>query len=666
MRDIVYEELQRLFRSYKHKVRRIDQFRPKANVRGRPKLRKADYTTGTDLWDVFADRMQERLLNALTVGAISIHSIMAARWPDKVLEIDSEAIARQLQSGIGTMVTRVSKTIKRQVGRQIVGWYNTPGASMQTIVKQLMPTFDLTRAELIARTEITRLDSLVTEQIAQKIEATEWWWMTLRDQLVCTRNLTGPDGKTYAGCRALHGKTFKVGQPMPPDGSHIGCRCKAILIAPVSGTSRSTEPIIDLSHLTKAEWNEEDHPRAEDGRFGDKAGGSSSVPKGQHQGVTADGLTMPEAFKVNAWPRDAERGKNNYRLGNAMCKTLSLEVEKEIGADIDLKAMRHAGEGNRKSLKIDVAGTLAKKTGVEFSMVATVIKTWATSSNESYNAMLMQKAIADKYGMEMNNFQKERIKVYTDWEEALKEAEKQDVKDKTKALFRSKITDYAKSVYSGALEYKKKHPISEWWQCVYEAAKNVEPVTNSKFIDSYSPGDAYSVGKDDFTYETIASIGHNEGKSPEEAVAETLNDINTAIDDYTYEPSHRLRNQFDAGMLDKVIEAMYTNTQDTFKQLGFSPDDEIEIYRGIGGTRGTYLAGETVEVHGNPAESWSLSPGVADGFGKVILMSKVKVRNILSTAMSGFGCMNEIEIVTLNGTKSTALVVQSNQKRSAK
>lgn len=274
MRDIVYEELQRLFRSYKHKVRRIDQFRPKANVRGRPKLRKADYTTGTDLWDVFADRMQERLLNALTVGAISIHSIMAARWPDTVLEIDSEAIARQLQSGIGTMVTRVSKAIKRQVGRKIVGWYNTPGASMQTIVKQLMPTFDLTRAELIARTEITRLDSLVTEQIAQKIEATEWWWMTLRDQLVCTRNLTGPDGKTYAGCRALHGKTFKVGQPMPPDGSHIGCRCKAILIAPVSGTSRSTEPIIDLSHLTKADFEEDKHPRDEDGKFTDKGSGA--------------------------------------------------------------------------------------------------------------------------------------------------------------------------------------------------------------------------------------------------------------------------------------------------------------------------------------------------------------------------------------------------------
>lgn len=265
----VQAELNRLWRDVQSKVRRINRLRPK--------MQKVDIMAGTDLWEMFSTRLQDRLMKELLAGAITIHQLLMASFTATPYELDTDLVAKALHDNLGLMIKGVTKAIKRKVGRKIVGWYNSPATPLQTILDQLKPLFGLDRAKLIARTIITRLDSLVKGRVASDLGITEWWWMSMRDSLVCKHKLTGPDGKEYAGCRALHGKHFQAGMPMPPDGSHPACRCSAILVTASAKPFIEGKPIVDTSHLDKVDFKEDEHPRDEGGKFTSGAGGGSKV-----------------------------------------------------------------------------------------------------------------------------------------------------------------------------------------------------------------------------------------------------------------------------------------------------------------------------------------------------------------------------------------------------
>jgi hypothetical protein len=218
-------------------------------------------------------------MEALLGGSISLYSLLTMRVAEQPLELDTDAIARELEYQVGERITQVTNTIKREVGRRIVAWYNSPGMPMQTIINQLRPAFGINRAALIATTEITDLHSRVQDRIMADVGLDEWWVNTKRDQLVCTRQIEGPDGQIYQGCRALHGKRFKRGQKMPP--FHCNCRCSSV-IAVIKPTTPTETPIIDTSHLVKADFVEGEHPRDKGGEFtskgGEGAGGKMEKP----------------------------------------------------------------------------------------------------------------------------------------------------------------------------------------------------------------------------------------------------------------------------------------------------------------------------------------------------------------------------------------------------
>ena len=70
------------------------------------------------------------------------------------------------------------------------------------------------------------------------------------------------------------------------------------------------------------------------------------------------------------------------------------------------------------------------------------------------------------------------------------------------------------------------------------------------------------------------------------------------------------------------------------------------------------LLNSLVEYHGNAVESWSLSSKIASWFGGARLAMKVPIKNIVSTAVSGFGCLSEGEIVVGGNLKATATLIQ--------
>jgi hypothetical protein len=92
------------------------------------------------------------------------------------------------------------------------------------------------------------------------------------------------------------------------------------------------------------------------------------------------------------------------------------------------------------------------------------------------------------------------------------------------------------------------------------------------------------------------------------------------------------------------LQAQYDNTQDQLKAAGI---ESITVYRGS--TIGDWSA---QEVSTRPMSSWSTSFGTAAAFGGegVIYRTEIPAAQIMSTAGTGFGCLNEFEIVALGGT----------------
>jgi len=105
----------------------------------------------------------------------------------------------------------------------------------------------------------------------------------------------------------------------------------------------------------------------------------------------------------------------------------------------------------------------------------------------------------------------------------------------------------------------------------------------------------------------------------------------------------------------QVLRAMYNNTQRELAEAGFKPNDTITMYRGMEQEdKFGFSKGDTVGYSGNAMESWSTdketaeffshAAGFYEDFGATMSM-KVRVKDILSTPRTGFGCLTEAEFV---------------------
>ena len=128
--------------------------------------------------------------------------------------------------------------------------------------------------------------------------------------------------------------------------------------------------------------------------------------------------------------------------------------------------------------------------------------------------------------------------------------------------------------------------------------------------------------------------------------------------------SHDLGSPFDYDRVKEraFVRTMYETTQKHLTEdLGFKPTDTIRLYRGIGpnavrNAAGTEVGGsdildEVVGYKGNSMESWAFERNNAEYFaaenmGAVVAMD-VPVSNIISTYMTGYGCLLETEVVIM-------------------
>lgn len=113
----------------------------------------------------------------------------------------------------------------------------------------------------------------------------------------------------------------------------------------------------------------------------------------------------------------------------------------------------------------------------------------------------------------------------------------------------------------------------------------------------------------------------------------------------------------------KYWKEVYNETQNFFKKAGYSPDDEITIYRGMTGKGNKGALTGKANYEGNAVESWSFDITTARGFsygslhGGIIMGAKVKVKDIISTCFTGPGCLNEMELIVLGSKPNQEVFV---------
>jgi hypothetical protein len=423
--------------------------------------------------------------------------------------------------------------------------------------------------------------------------------------------------------------------------------------------------------LRKAEFVEAEHPRAEDGKFGEKGGaaaGGGAVTEANpgRRGPSADGLLLSEEYKKKAIedaksPRDDPaylrgiRDKTNERATTAIAESIGalggakerLGEDADPGRDVDsLDDLQWADNDIRVKTKQTIAGKLGSESGLGDYQASEIVAQWAGSSNdEDINSLNLQESISQEFGVELSDWQKGKLSQFDQY----KEMEKPEVKEAKIKEYFDKADEFVSKFNQKIDDYKKQNPNMDR----REAAGEVIYGEGTEDISMGIDGDIFF--KDSEYSSPGRALEFSFMNDPEKGIKDFRDTITRKIQSYKYIPPET---KFSKDQGRAAVKAMYSITQDHFKKMGFEAEDEITLFRGTRATIPSASLGNPVTVHGNAAESWSLSPTVAANFGGTVLMTKVKVKDILSTCATGFGCVNEAEVVILGGYEYSALVVR--------
>jgi transcriptional regulator with XRE-family HTH domain len=301
-----------------------------------------------------------------------------------------------------------------------------------------------------------------------------------------------------------------------------------------------------------------------------------------------------------------EPGHGDIRLGYEG----NLDVDSMLTLNLESSRFINATEEERSRVKQINVEELARRTGISEPHINEILKDWAVSSNDNnYSMLLLQEAAAEELGVELGDWQKAKL-------EELKEFEGKD---------------------------------REWFdERVRWAKMDVEEVEHSwqKGLREARERDEYEKWSGEHRQEY--SIKHHEALKILDKVEKEQNLSYAGL----YDPGPLTKDQRKL-----FIREMYDWTQSDLKSLAFLHENEdVTLFRGINRDYLPYTKNDVVSYKGNAIESWSVSDRSAADFAfnrqtgtGIVLAITVPRRNIISTAVTGLGCLSEGEVI-ISGT----------------
>lgn len=313
----------------------------------------------------------------------------------------------------------------------------------------------------------------------------------------------------------------------------------------------------------------------------------------------------------------------------------------------------------RSFMKDEIAHTLSwgAKNGLTYGEINDVMQNWAETSNKTYDAYLMQRAVSEEMGVPLSDWQKKRFAFYE-----FAEKERYDlVEDFSRRL----LDELPKEVDITGDDYPSHSTIfniiDRWrWDKQRELKeRGIEVAIDVDYLAFSGKFTVRFENMNHFVYQAGGAFG---GQFQEEVpfnsphskkdYGESIKNLRAWItdDDINGDGLQERRNS-EARKLErnrKIAKAIYENTQKTIKEV-FPKATHLILYRGI-----TDFDFDSKKYQPNAMEAWSLDPRTALDFGGAtypytLLRATVPIKNIFSTCLSGMGCLMEYEVVILSG-----------------
>ena len=225
-------DLMPVFRSM-HKS--LERFLRKANLRKRISKFEGDaehrvYTLvkddmGSDGWYNWKKAVVATIIAALLSVFPDLVGVENDTWESRgfaPVNIDPNELIAAYELRTGHMLGDVADTTMTAIEREIVDWY-IGGEPFSVLMGRLDRWFGENRVMSIAEDNVGNFISQMVFQAMLLHGINQWYWDALGEN-PCTVPVALL-GVTYDGCRDLHGRVFKVTDPMPPGAAHNRCKC---------------------------------------------------------------------------------------------------------------------------------------------------------------------------------------------------------------------------------------------------------------------------------------------------------------------------------------------------------------------------------------------------------------------------------------------------------
>lgn len=389
--------------------------------------------------------------------------------------------------------------------------------------------------------------------------------------------------------------------------------------------------------LEASGWDESQHPR--------EPGGSSIGGRFANKG--GPGLRMAAPAGQGGAPSVAVR-----RLSHEDMKATSDDAASSYimdSAALVYGPDEHDDDKRAGALKDSVARRLSEAADIPYETANAIVATWATSANDrNLDSLELQEAISQEFGVPLSAWQQKRLDGLRALEGLDGGVLRADVLSGIRNLAAAASASDADGMAAALTEVfavteRAGRPLfgdgSSEWSIGAEVCRRV-------FYDLPDNDLNRLVGILLFAGDATASA------NPRAYLPEAVN-----VEDgrFLQLVTEKMGNSSAGGAgentrpatLRKAVRAMYEMTQADLADQGIRGD--LLLFRGTTLERDARAprSGQTVRTPTNAASSWTSERDVAQNFGGQVMARRVPVARILSSPVTGLGCLREFEFVVL-------------------
>lgn len=424
----------------------------------------------------------------------------------------------------------------------------------------------------------------------------------------------------------------------------------------------------------KGGFSEADHPRhpagsPQGGKFAPKGPGGGALRGGALQRIPyVSGAGAPRMVTGDRGPWDTT---DTEEMDEASRTGYARRAMGVLGAENELRT-----PGRAEALKDSAVDRLAKRAGVSYNVANRLVGQWAISANDSdMRSLAIQRDIAAEFGLALSPWQQDKLRRL--------EKEASFMTTDSRAAV---VNEMASAAYRLARQFggrpdttESNHSLGQEqgdFSDLFGRYSSLLRHSIDEYETAFGPPSAKARDLRDAMDGVVGAVlglhAPGGGEALREAAANLVHTMRNQMGadgeevDRVFlgarETTSRLRPLTDSASQRRLLRAMYDLTQEDLKAKGI---ESLLVFRGsdpaIRRAQDGSLVWRKMDIHavaaiphgallrtpGSAAASYSASATTASRFGHLLSVRRVRREEVLSTPLTGSGCLHEAEFVVL-------------------